>query len=158
MKYLSLLLVAGLVFFGCAEQQSAVAPDSQRSLDLDKPDAATQVTYQYVGYARDGSPIVRGQLVLSVSPANVRGNWRLASALNEGRIGPQIGRGILTGSFSDGILNINLNPNNADNNVLLSGRFDRNQYIGQWKWVGFRGLMNGGTFEAHRVVTEAVAE
>jgi hypothetical protein len=48
------------------------------------------------------------------------------------------------------VLSINLNPDYVDNNVLLTGRFSRTGYSGQWQWVGFRGVITSGTFQAVR--------
>ena len=111
----------------------------------------TGTALAYTGYANDGSVIVRGFLMIFVSdPGTVRGRWQLRAIGDTLRIGPQHGEGTLVGALHDGLLNINLNPSNVDNNVLLSGRFDRERYVGRWSWVGFAGVLNSGTFEAVR--------
>ena len=143
-------MAATIVLAGCSIDSSSDNPVATTS-SLDKTTVETEAAYQYVGYSSDGLVIVRGTLTLSVSPVGrVVGRWELRGA-NPGRIGPQVGRGTLTGSFVDGILSINLNPQNADNNVLLSGRFNRTTYAGRWEWVGFPGVLNAGTFRADRI-------
>lgn len=157
MKWVLLPLVAAVFFFGCSDESRVLTSESPSTSNLERVGNGW-MTYQYVGSSRDGVPIVRGQLSLFLADGNVRGTWQLHSALSEGRIGPQIGRGSLVGTYSNGALHVNLNPNFLDNNVLLTGRFDRNRYAGRWEWVGFPGVLNGGTFEAGRSVAEPVIE
>ena len=142
-----LLMAATMVLGGCSTDPSIDNPVATTSF-LDKTTVETETAYQYVGYTHDGVAVVRGTLTLSVSDVGrVVGRWELRGA-DPGRIGPQVGRGTLTGNVVNGILFVNLNPQNADNNVLLSGRFSRTEYVGRWEWVGFRGVLNAGTFRA----------
>jgi hypothetical protein len=151
---LALLMTAAVVLAGCSTDSSLDNPVTATS-SLDKTTLETQTALQYVGYSRDGIVVVRGTLTLSVSTVGrVVGRWELRGA-DPARIGPQVGRGTLTGNLVDGILSINLNPQNADNNVLLSGRFSRTEYAGRWEWVGLRGVLNAGTFRAGRRGTVA---
>ncbi len=153
----SLLIATAIVLGGCSTDSSLDSPVTTASA-LDKTTAETQTAYQYFGYSRDGSVVVRGTLTVSISAAGrVTGTWEFRG-LDPARIGPQVGRGALTGTMANGVLSLNLNPRNVDNNVLLNGRLNRNEYVGRWEWVGLRGVLNGGTFRAGRGIAEAVAD
>lgn len=146
---LSFALATVIVFAGCSKESSINNPVTAE-LSLDKATSATETAFQYVGYGRDGSVVVRGTLTLSISAAGrVTGRWAFRG-IDPARIGPQVGRGALVGNLGNGALSINLNPQNSDNNVGLNGRFSRTEYVGRWEWVGFRGVITGGTFRAAR--------
>ena len=126
---IALLASALMVLAGCSPDSTMDNPVATSSLD--KTNAATAIVFQYFGYSRDRHVVVRGTLALSVSPAGrVAGRWELRG-VDPSRIGPQVGNGTLTGTLANGVLSINLNPENADNNILLSGRFSRTAYSGQ---------------------------
>jgi hypothetical protein len=154
MKLFSLLMAVAFLLIGCTNDSPLNNPVSATT-QVDKLTDETPIAYQYVGYARDGSVIVRGNLMLVVSAAGrVAGRWQLRAVGDPSRIGPQVGTGNLTGTLQDGILAVNLNPQNVDNNVLLNGRFNRTEYTGRWQWITFAGIANGGTFRATRSRTE----
>lgn len=152
---LSFAIATVILFAGCSKDSAVNNPVTVGS-SLNKPTTETATAFQYVGYGRDGSVVVRGTLTLSISAVGrVTGRWEFRGA-DPARIGPQVGRGALVGSFENGVLSVNLNPQNSDNNVLLNGRFSRTEYVGRWEWVGFRGVITGGTFRAAR--SRALAE
>lgn len=43
---------------------------------------------------------------------------------------------------------VNLNPQWVDNNVFLSGSFDKDRFSGTWMWSTFVGSTAEGKFEA----------
>ena len=145
-----------VLLLGCSKD-SPIESNSPTGSGLDKLEATVSV-FQYTGYSSNGTAIVRGFLSLTFTEAGrVSGRWQLRALVDPSRIGPQVGTGSLVGGYSNGVLSINLNPNNVDNNVLLSGRFDRTAYAGRWEWVGFPGVLSSGTFRAARSVIEASA-
>lgn len=114
--------------------------------------------YQYAGYDENGGKVVEGRLsITSVEPRRnkneesyqIKGNWQLNRIGNQG-IGPQIGTGDLIGSIDKGEISIDLNPNMADNNVILRGKIEGRRFHGTWMFSGFAGAISGGTFEASR--------
>jgi len=122
----------------------------------DDPSTPSEVTYMYTGFARNGTPVVRGFLhIARLDSGRVAGHWQLRALVDTLRIGPQFGRGRLAGSYRAGAVHINLNPGNIDNNVFLSGRMDRAGLTGRWEWVGFPGVINQGTFVAMHRMTAA---
>ena len=151
MRYLVVLLLIVLSIAGCSRDSSLDNPVATTS-DLDKVAVGAASSFQYVGYSQDGTAIVRGNITLLFARAGlVSGRWQLRSTVDPGRIGPQVGSGTLTGTYENGVLSVNLNPQNVDNNVVLRGRFNRIAYTGEWQWVGFPGIITGGTFRANRV-------
>ena len=113
-------------------------------------------TYQYLAYAGDGALVVRGTLTIRHrGTVGVDGSWSLKATGADGQVGPQVGDGQLEGTAaeqSDGRidLNVNLNPNVADNNVTLRGTFDGLHIRGEWSWITLLGDVGGGTFDARR--------
>jgi hypothetical protein len=147
--FASLILLLSLVSFACKESSGPTHMTPVPVSDLEI--ALATVQYTYTGYARDGSPIVRGFLYLHRQDSlTVTGRWQLRALADTNRIGPQHGHGTLVGHLRGNVLSINLNPDYVDNNVLLTGRFSRTGYSGQWQWVGFRGVITSGTFQAVR--------
>jgi len=145
----TLVLVLTVASFACKENSGP--PSATNVLAHDLEIAIPEVQYAYTGYARDGSAIVRGFLVLNQHDSvNFTGRWQLRALVDTNRIGPQHCQGLLVGQLRNNVLSINLNPNYADNNVLLMGRLSRTEYSGQWQWVGFPGIITSGTFRAAR--------
>jgi hypothetical protein len=105
--------------------------------------------YRYTSYDTNGVPVVRGwiTLVYQDSPL-ITGEWRLDKIGDPQGIGPQIGSGRLVGSFQNGKLVIELNPQFRDNNLQLVGEFNNGEYKGEWFWISFIGITNRGTFRA----------
>ena len=105
--------------------------------------------YVYSAFDSNSAPIARGWFTIVLSDTGtVSGEWHIQSIANRGDIGPQSGDGQLTGALFDTTLHVNLNPGWADNNVLLTGRFDTASYHGSWVWATIVGISNRGTFEA----------
>lgn len=113
--------------------------------------------YRYTAYDGDGETVVTGTLYLVHVPSDVmdepdrlQGRWELEATAEN--IGPQDGEGTLNGTVEDGAFAINLNPEMADDNVFLQGRFedDRARMVGLWSHTTFIGPAAGGTFEAER--------
>jgi hypothetical protein len=145
-----LIFLVSLIFGSCKEKPEAM--ENPIVSDAELGVLATESVFDYTGYARNGSVIVRGHLtILLQDSGSVGGRWQLRALADTSRIGPQHGQGRLLGHLRSGVLNINLNPNYVDNNILLTGRFTRDRYVGQWSWVGFAGVLTTGTFQAVRV-------
>lgn len=135
MRYLRLLIVllATVFIVSCSDD-----------------DPSTQTgTYRYTAFL-EGSPVVEGLLQLDeVSTTRVSGRWEFARIGSSTiQVGPQVGTGTLEGSFDGAVLNINLNPGVADNNVFLTGTFQGDTIRGDWSFSGFPGVISQGTFIA----------
>ncbi|MFC2134373.1 hypothetical protein ACFLR4_01595 [Bacteroidota bacterium] len=106
-------------------------------------------TYSYSGYTENLTLIVSGSMELEINDdAEITGSWEFSAVTPADDIGPQIGRGELIGVIEDSVIMINLNPQNADNNVMLIGGQEGNNITGNWQYVGFQGVINEGKFEA----------
>jgi hypothetical protein len=154
---LLVLLVLPLALLGCSQDAVPVAPAPAAGENLVadgppvSPSSVNEVSYTYTGYSRTGIPVVRGFLHLTrLDSVRFAGRWELRPLGDTTRIGPQHGRGRLSGTLRGGILHVNLNPGNVDNNVFLTGRFDRRSFTGRWEWIGFPGVINSGSFVALR--------
>jgi len=115
--------------------------------------------YQYSGYDKNGRKILKGRLsIISVQPRRnkreesyeIKGYWQLHEIGDPKLIGPQTGNGDLVGSIDKGEIHIELNPHMADNNVTLQGKIEGRRFHGTWRYSGFAGSINEGTFEATR--------
>ncbi len=161
MRYVSAFLLVVLMglLYGCTDNQK-VTNSVPAAPGLSDAVSEAQSVFQYTGYSREGTVIVRGRLMLSLTnTANrVTGRWEFRAIADTMRIGPQNGRGSLVGSFTNAGLSINLHPLHADNNILLVGRFDRSTFAGRWEWVTFAGVRNAGTFRATRAVATTEVE
>jgi hypothetical protein len=115
--------------------------------------AADQVAtnYLYKGFDTNGTLLVEGNLTFNLVATNeVRGRWNLRAVIPDvsKTLGPQTGSGAFNGHI-DGInINLNLNPDWADNNVILDGRITATNISGAWGFYGFAGQISGGKFEA----------
>ena len=138
------LLFALLTFSSCGENDE---PND------DIPSGAFRYTGSY-----QGTTVVDGWILFTnTTLESVRGNWHLEQAVANPpvNLGPQIGNGTFTGAMTnDGVLALNLNPGNADNNVGLAGQFQGEPFnstlTGQWVYVGFAGVISRGDFVARR--------
>jgi hypothetical protein len=105
--------------------------------------------YRYTSYDTNGVAVVRGWLTITYQDsAHITGEWRLDKIGNPQGIGPQVGSGKLAGSFHEGKLIVELNPQFRDNNLQLVGYFQQGDYRGEWFWISFVGITGRGTFEA----------
>jgi hypothetical protein len=137
MKFVSLSLVLCAIFLivGCSDDESS---------DTTGP-------FRYTAFLNN-TPVVEGTIQIdSMTTQNVSGHWDFHAVGDERNdIGPQIGSGNFTGSFDGAVVNINLNPQMADNNVILTGTFTGNALRGEWSFSGFAGVINHGVFSAIR--------
>jgi len=106
--------------------------------------------YCYQGYDGTGSLVVTGWLAIATRDNPIAGSWWLERTANAGEIGPQTGRGRLTGWLDGNGLSLDLNPGQADNNVLLSGTLADGVYRGGWAYGTFPGTAAQGTFVAEQ--------
>lgn len=105
--------------------------------------------FQYRAYDTNGTLIIQGWMTLNTSDsAHVRGEWHFNKVGNPSNIGPHFGDDSLSGGFYQSRLSLNLNRQFADNNVILIGEITNLSFKGDWKWIGFPGQLNHGTFEA----------
>ena len=56
----------------------------------------------------------------------------------------------MRGSIANGKVVIDLHPDMADNNFILSGNLQGTTYIGEWEKIGIAGVMSSGTFFAQQ--------
>ncbi len=108
-------------------------------------------TYTYTALDSNHAVVVTGQITINAQDSlNVTGSWRLRCAPGRTDLGPQSGMGTIGGRFYDTTLILNLNPGYVDNNVILVGEHRGNLYTGTWRWIGFPGELNHGSFTATR--------
>ena len=81
---------------------------------------------------------------------DVTGSWNLDAVGDPppAMIGPQVGRGKLTGRVYGTTIGLGLNPDMVDNNVFLAGTIVGGRITGVWEYAGFPGVLNRGTFAA----------
>ena len=116
------------------------------------PLGSSPSSYSYNGYNSKGLLVVVGSITLVVTDSQVvSGTWTLECIAQGEKVGPQTGSGTLTGSFQNSRVAVNLNPGWVDNNVFLSGTFDKDRFIGSWMWSTFAGPTSEGRFEALRI-------
>ncbi|HSW56008.1 MAG TPA: hypothetical protein VLH59_13045 [Ignavibacteriaceae bacterium] len=136
---ISIALASFLLFSFCSE---------------DSPTNSLMRTYKYTGYDSTGNKIIEGYLWIdSIDSIEVKGKWRFELVSNCENIGPQIGHGSFEGTTNMlGTLSLNLNPGMIDNNVLLQCSMRLPYRIdGQWRYIGFPGVINWGRFEANLI-------
>ncbi len=146
-----LLLVASLASFAaCAGRNNTTNPPPTTAKPAPTP--ALEGVLQYRAFDATGVLVCRGTLTLIPSTASqVSGTWQISSIGDAGEIGPQTGSGTLEGTIEEsGLISVNLNPSNADNNVYLNGTFDGRRFAGDWTFSTFVGTRATGTFEAVR--------
>jgi hypothetical protein len=110
-------------------------------------------TYDYVGYDSSGTPVVHGSVAVKMlDSVRISGTWNLSPVGSPQNIGPQTGRGTISGTLEDDTLcTINLNPQWVDNNVLLQGTFRGESITGRWSFITYAGEANRGTFTARKL-------
>ena len=106
-------------------------------------------SYSYSGYNSKGQLVVVGSMTLAVTDSQtVSGTWALQCVVPGENVGPQTGSGTLLGSIRGARVTVNLNPQWVDNNVFLSGSFDKDRFSGTWMWSTLVGSTAEGKFEA----------
>ncbi len=138
MKIALTFLMSLAVLAGCKDSGIAI-----------KDNEPASGVYQYKAFDPENQVVVVGTLTMTIDDEGlVTGEWALEKQGSFEKTGPQIGAGTLEGSIRKNEIQLNLNPGWADNNVLLSGRFERGAWVGTWSWVTFVGPTSGGSFEA----------
>ena len=124
--------------------------------------------YAYTAFDSTGQALVEGTLRMAFIPNDVatvphslRGSWALEAKQRGARTGPQVGAGELEGTVDwedhEERIRINLNPEIADNNVLLVGAYaddESGDFSGRWfheAYTNEPARLPGGTFEAELV-------
>jgi len=117
------------------------------------PDAVR--IYHYRASADDQVPQLEGRITLElIGSSKIGGQWRIdwIDGVDQGGgVGPQLGRGALRGDLQDGRFYFDLNPQMADNNVLLAGDWGDGDLSGTWGWVGIGGIILQGGFTLERL-------
>ena len=140
------VLALTLPLWHCGENPAAVSDPTS----VDALMRVSEQAYRYSAFDSLGNEVVRGMLFIAIDDLHrVSGRWRLCQTDPEARmIGPQVGSGTLEGMIHGKQIWVNLNPGNADNNVMLSGTYYGAVIEGMWQFVGFPGVLNSGTFRA----------
>jgi len=114
-------------------------------------DSGISGTYFYTAYDYTGIIVAKGQIELDFQDSTkISGEWDIHRVGNADNIGPQIGSGRLEGFFEQNELVIELNPQYADNNLQLIGKYEYSYLRGRWIYISFIGITNQGTFEAEK--------
>lgn len=107
--------------------------------------------YEYTGLDSSGKKVVAGTLNLTeIKDKSIKGTWELKQVADGSKLGPQTGSGDFSGESGPDGININLNPNTADNNVFLNGKFENGELRGTWTYSTFVGPTTKGTFTAKK--------
>jgi len=139
--YRNIFILALLLFIinGCKQASDSVF--------FDVPPGS----YAYFGYDTSSTLVAKGWFKFEYEDSeNIKGKWKLRKMGDPGNIGPQDGEGELVGMVSDTSVNINLQPNFADNNIILTGKIDNKYIYGKWQWVTFTGITNWGNFNSKK--------
>jgi hypothetical protein len=139
------LVAMGLALPGCAPK--VVEPVG---------DPGPGGAYHYTAYDQNAKPVLQGTLTLVLDGDKVSGSWALQVVSDRAgdagllaNLGPQIGSGELVGvRKSDGQLQLNLNPEQLDNNVFLDAAYHLRVLSGAWTHIGFAGPLSSGSFTA----------
>ena len=86
--------------------------------------------------------------ITTLTAGVIDGKWEIKTSAPMAQTGPQNGRGKIGGQWSGNKIMLDLNPGWRDNNVVLSGKFQKGKISGTWGWNGIAGTMAEGTFEA----------
>ena len=105
--------------------------------------------YHYIAKDKSGAIGAEGKLeIASLEADAIGGKWEIKTSAPMSKTGPQNGKGKIGGQLSRNKIILDLNPAWRDNNVVLSGRFQKGKLSGTWDWNGIAGTMAEGTFEA----------
>lgn len=141
-------------FYG---SRSAISLDISEPVDLQLVAAPMfDRMYEYIGYDTLQRQIVSGWLGINDpdSVGQFGGAWSIKKYNSEPwpfDMGPQDGNGSLLGQIHGSELTINLNPDMADNNVILVADTSYHRLLGTWHYSTFAGEVNRGAFEAIRI-------
>jgi len=106
--------------------------------------------WQYTAWDTLGVQIVEGWFTIERQDKDeLSGNWHFAEVGEPENIGPHVGEGFFVGNIGDGgDGHMELQPQNADNNLSLVGTWEPDRFVGEWNYVSFIGVANHGPFEA----------
>ena len=106
--------------------------------------------YDYTAYNGSGEPIVKGVMSFDhTTPTKFTGKWNFRKVRREEAVGPQVGRGNLSGGLSRGRLTVSLTSDPTKGNVRLTGSASGDRFDGDWVWHGRSGnALNRGKFLA----------
>jgi hypothetical protein len=105
----------------------------------------------YIARDKSGAVIAEGKLeITTVTAGAIGGTWEIKTSAPMPQTGPQSGKGKIGGQLSGTQIVLDLNPDWRDNNVVLSGKFQKGKIYGNWGWNGIAGTMAEGIFEASR--------
>ena len=131
-----LFLLFVLLLSNCSESTTGVTPARD---------------FKYTAFDSSGEKIVEGRFNFNFQDStsfSFEGEWHFEKVGNPQNIGPQVGSGSLVANLEGEEIFIDLNPNFADNNVVLTGNYTGNKISGDWTWITFVGETNRGNFEA----------
>jgi hypothetical protein len=134
-------LAALVLILGCAGSSTDTA-------------ALRQGRLRYTGHSPAGTPVLTGGLELAFpDDSTVTGTWAIAWLPEVDTtlpVGPQVGSGTLVGRRSGDTLQLQMNPEMADNNVSLTAVPSPTGYTGTWSWSTFAGPRSSGTIAVTR--------
>ena len=114
---------------------------------------ASGVYYDYTAYDFANHAFIQGSLTFDAPlvEGNFAGSWHLQRTSSSttapvGGIAQQTGSGRFKGSLHSGNIELNFNPNVADDNVMLEGDLQNNQMHGQWDFCTYAGGKADGRF------------
>lgn len=139
------LLIAPLLLISCTSSTiTNTAPGDISVLEAGE--------FHYIARSSAGRPLLTGRIEFVFrDDSTISGTWeiaRLPGADKNAVVGPQIGSGTLVGNLRDGTLVVQLNPTNADHNVVLLATSNAHGYTGRWQWITIVGPQAEGPFEA----------
>ena len=139
LRIIFIIILLLLIFNACKQTSETVVFD------------VPQGSYAYFAYDTSSTLVAKGWYKFEyVDSVNIRGNWDLNKIGNPGNIGPQDGEGELIGTVTDTSICINLQPNFADNNIFLTGKFHNKYIYGKWQWATFVGITSWGSFNSKK--------
>jgi hypothetical protein len=145
-RIFGIYVLAAFLLVGCADLVGSSS------------DSVKEETYVYTAYDSTGTAIVEGELDITFKKVedddnrfHLEGTWDLRQIRDTKRpIGKQTGEGDLRGNVrEDSRAWITLNPNIADDNVTLRGKFEGeslDRLQGEWSYMSWV-RVNGGQFE-----------
>ena len=138
-RIIFIFLILVLIFIGCRQASETVV--------FDVPPGS----YAYFGYDTSSTLVAKGWFMFEYEDSeHIKGKWELRKMGNLENIGPQDGGGQLVSIVSDTLVSMNLQPNFADNNIILIGKIDNKYIYGKWQWITFSGITNWGNFNSQK--------